>query len=70
MAATSERVCVGCGDTEEMSHLEVCALCNRFFCSDCAYRALGRRFCSDKCARGFFYGDADDDSDSGTDDDL
>jgi hypothetical protein len=68
MTATSERVCVGCGDTEEMAHLEVCTLCNRFFCPDCAFRALGRRFCSEQCARGFFYGDADDDPDSGIDD--
>ena len=70
MDTTSERVCVGCGDTEEMAHLERCQMCNRFFCPDCSYRALGRRFCSEQCSRGFFYGDVDDDSDSrGNDDD-
>ena len=68
MAETSERVCVGCGDTEELAHLERCPICNRWFCPDCSYRALGRRFCSDKCARGYFYGDDDDDPDSGLSD--
>jgi hypothetical protein len=68
MSATGERVCVGCGDTEEMARLERCQICNRSFCPDCSYRALGRRFCSEKCARGFFYGDEDDDPDSRTDD--
>jgi hypothetical protein len=59
-----ERVCVGCGDTEELAHLERCTMCTRYFCPDCGHRALGRRFCSEKCSRGFFYGDSDDDDDS------
>ena len=68
MTEAAERVCVGCGDTEEVALLERCAICTRYFCPDCVYRALGRRFCSDQCSRGYFYGDSDDDPDSGIDD--
>jgi hypothetical protein len=57
-----ERVCVGCGDTEEFARLERCSICQKSFCNDCAYRSAGRRFCSTVCARTFFYGDLDDDN--------
>jgi hypothetical protein len=55
-----DRKCIACGDNEEMAQLEKCPVCGRDFCTDCAYRALGRRFCNPQCARAFFYGDADD----------
>jgi len=42
------------------AQLEPCRLCNRYFCADCAFRAYGRRFCSDDCSKTFFYGDEDD----------
>jgi hypothetical protein len=58
-----ERRCIGCGDSEETARLEHCIACGRDFCPDCAYRAAGRRYCSPKCARDFFYGDSDDDED-------
>ncbi|HWW61650.1 MAG TPA: hypothetical protein VN181_09800 [Thermoanaerobaculia bacterium] len=65
MSSTQERVCVGCGETEDTAHLEACTLCNRFFCPDCAQRALGRRFCSVECSRAYYYqGDSDDDEDT------
>ena len=62
MAESSERVCVGCGDTEDQAHLEHCPICMRWYCADCAHRAgQGRRFCSADCARTYYFGDADDD---------
>ncbi len=64
-----ERKCVTCGDTEDLARLERCAVCLRDFCTDCAHRAVGRRFCSADCARAFFYGDQDDDEDYDPDDD-
>lgn len=65
MSSTAERICVGCGDTEEKARLERCGVCFRYFCSDCAHRAIGgRRFCSDACARAYyFHGEPDDDED-------
>jgi hypothetical protein len=68
MSSNPEKQCIGCGDTDEMARLERCGICMRFFCPDCSYRASGRRFCSDNCARTFFYGDIDDDDeDAGSD---
>jgi hypothetical protein len=60
-----ERVCVTCGDTEEMARLERCGVCARYFCPDHYHRALGgRRFCSAACARNYyFHGEPDDDED-------
>jgi hypothetical protein len=68
MAEQGERVCIGCGDSDEMARLERCSICLKTFCPDCAYRASGRRFCSTECAREFFYGDQDDDEDGDDDD--
>jgi len=60
-----ERVCVGCGDTEELARLETCTICRKPFCPDCAHRAFGRKFCSHECARAYWFaGEADDDEDS------
>lgn len=68
MRESGERVCVGCGDTEEVARLEPCPLCGRFFCGDCAQRGMsGRRFCSAECSRAYYTGESDDDEDSGTD---
>ena len=71
MAELHERICVGCGDTSETSHLETCSICRRFYCSDCAYRAgFGRRFCSAGCSRAhYFAGEPDDDYPDGVDND-
>ena len=45
-----------------MARLERCPICAKYFCSDCAVRGAGRRFCSPDCARNyFFHGDEDDD---------
>lgn len=55
-----DRECGGCKATMAQAQLEPCRLCNRYFCPDCAFRAYGRRFCSDDCSKTFFYGDEDD----------
>lgn len=66
MVEAYERVCVGCGKDEELVRLEVCGICARFFCADCAHRAgFGRRFCSSECGRAYYFtGEADDDEDT------
>ena len=63
---SADRVCVTCGDTEEMARLERCGICVRYFCPDHAHRAFGgRRFCSPECARGYYFqGEPDDDEDT------
>ncbi|HET7712095.1 MAG TPA: hypothetical protein VFL80_09225 [Thermoanaerobaculia bacterium] len=62
-----DRACVGCGDTEEMARLEHCVVCRRYFCPDCAHRAVGRRFCSAMCAKSYFYSEEiDEDEKPGT----
>jgi hypothetical protein len=59
-----ERVCIGCGDTDEQAVLEACSICRRFFCSDCAHRAgFGRRFCSPECSRAYYFSGEDSDDD-------
>jgi hypothetical protein len=66
MTQAAERVCVGCGSTEEAVRLEQCHICGRFFCSECAHRAgYGRRFCSPDCGRAYYFtGEPDDDDDA------
>jgi hypothetical protein len=61
ISSAGERQCVSCRDTEETARLEKCSVCFKFFCPDCAHRALGRRFCSAHCAHEYFYGETDDD---------
>ncbi|MEA2572275.1 MAG: hypothetical protein QOI24_4276 [Acidobacteriota bacterium] len=67
-AGEISRACTVCGETDETARLEHCPVCRKDFCPDCAYRGTGRRFCSDVCARTFFYGDIDDDEGTDTDD--
>lgn len=66
MSVPEERACVGCGMTEEHVRLELCSICRRSFCSDCAHRAgHGRRFCSPECGRAYYFtGEPDDDEDT------
>ncbi len=66
--STSERICVGCQAIEEDARLDRCGICSRWFCSDCAFRSTGRRFCSSECARAYFWGDEDDHEDLHIDD--
>ena len=70
MTEATEPVCVGCGDSEAKAHLQVCTMCARHFCHDCAYKAgFGRRFCSSECGRAYYFtGESDDDEDVSSDD--
>ena len=66
MSVPAERACVGCGEPEEHVRLEMCSICRRSFCPDCAHRAgHGRRFCSPECGRAYYFtGEPDDDEDT------
>jgi hypothetical protein len=66
MSESLERVCKGCGATDEAVRLETCVMCQGFFCSDCAHRAgFGRRYCSSECTRAYYFaGDFEDDDDA------
>ncbi len=56
-----ERHCAGCGETEAAAHFDRCVVCGKWFCPDCSYRAMGRRFCSQHCSVQFYSGETDDD---------
>lgn len=58
-----ENTCGNCGATSETMHLEKCPICFTYFCADCAYRATGRRLCSERCAMFMMAGDDDDETD-------
>jgi hypothetical protein len=57
MTDIQDRVCKGCGITEEKMRLEAC--------SDCAQRAgFGRKYCSTECTRAYYFaGEPEDDED-------
>ncbi len=67
MSSTYERVCRGCGASEENARLERCPICAKLFCPDCAYKAAGRRFCSGGCSRTYSYGDTEENDDEDID---
>ena len=63
MPLPDERRCIGCGDTEETARLERCIVCGQWYCTDCAFKTMGRRFCGQRCSVQFYYGEMDDDED-------
>ena len=71
MSESHDRVCKGCGVSDEQRLLEVCAMCRGYFCTDCAHRAgFGRKYCSSECTRAYYFsGEPDDDDDDGEYDD-
>ncbi len=63
--STEDKACRTCGNTEDLSPLELCGVCSKFFCPDCAHRAFGgRRFCSPDCAHAYFFHGEPDDEDN------
>jgi len=54
------RTCVHCGASEAEATLQKCPICFRLVCVACAYRAMGRYFCSRSCSDIFFFGDEDE----------
>jgi len=64
MSEIHDRICVGCGVAQEEAPLELCTICQRHFCPDCAHKGYGRKFCSPDCARAYYFtGETDDDQD-------
>ena len=62
MTEIHDRVCKTCGAGAEARILEACAICQHHFCSDCAHKGYGRKFCSADCARSYYFtGETDDD---------
>jgi hypothetical protein len=61
MLQNAERTCVRCARTDEKEILEKCVVCASYYCTECAHRGFGRRFCSESCAKTYFYGDEEDD---------
>jgi hypothetical protein len=55
-----ETVCSICGVSSDLMQLEKCPICFSYFCADCAYRATGRRLCSERCAMFMIMGDDDE----------
>lgn len=58
-----DRVCARCGADAESAPIERCRMCHSYFCADCAHKAMGNRFCSERCGVAYAYGDSDDDED-------
>jgi len=63
MSMMDPRACSACGETEETARLDRCIVCGKWYCPDCAYKTMGRRFCSQPCSVQFYYGEMDDDED-------
>ncbi len=55
-----ERKCMVCSLTITSVQLEICRVCFREYCGDCAFRGPWGRFCSPACNEDFFYGDDDE----------
>ena len=55
-----ERNCMVCSLTTVSVQLEICRVCFREFCGDCAFRGPWGRFCSAACNEDFYYGDEDE----------
>jgi hypothetical protein len=53
--------CVVCEKTLDDARLSKCPICFKYVCDEHAYNMSGREFCSDGCARYFFFGDEDED---------
>lgn len=66
MSENELRICVACGAGDDAGRLELCTICRRHFCPDCAHKAgFGRKFCSPECARAYYFtGEPDDDEDA------
>jgi hypothetical protein len=48
--------CSKCGEAPKALRLLKCVICFKLVCEKCAIRRYAKRFCSEDCARVFFYG--------------
>jgi len=55
--------CQVCGETFAYS-LNRCPACHRTFCESCSVRRGGCAFCGVGCAHAFFFGDADEETET------
>jgi hypothetical protein len=58
-----ERECYKCGEPFAGTQLDICRICLREFCGECAYRGPWGRFCSENCNESYFYGEGEGDDD-------
>jgi len=56
-----DRVCTVCKETSTGVHLDICRMCFRDVCTDCAYKGPWGRFCSRVCNESFLYGSDEED---------
>lgn len=55
-----ERVCSLCERPDAVVTLKKCPICFKMVCVDCAYRDMGRYFCSRNCSILFFWGEEEE----------
>ena len=53
--------CARCQVTDQEQRLEICTICKKLFCHDCAYAFAGKNFCGKGCGSYFFFGEGDED---------
>jgi hypothetical protein len=58
-----DRECYKCGESNLAAQLELCRVCRREFCGDCAVKGHWGRFCSETCHEAYFYGDGENEDD-------
>ena len=52
--------CIECQRDEMETTLNKCPSCFKLICVDCGTQAMGRVFCTKRCAEEFFWGDDDE----------
>ncbi|HKC13346.1 MAG TPA: hypothetical protein VKI41_15050 [Vicinamibacteria bacterium] len=52
--------CPECQKDEQEILLNKCPICFKWICENCGHRAMGRVFCTKRCADQFFFGDDED----------
>lgn len=55
-----ERKCEKCNVEEGVKDLKKCPICFKLVCEECSYFFGGRWFCSESCARLFFFYDEEE----------
>ncbi|MBI4161572.1 MAG: hypothetical protein HY509_03905 [Acidobacteria bacterium] len=52
--------CAHCAAKPPKAELQKCSICFKWFCQECAYKRIGRDFCSRTCAEFFFFEDEEE----------
>ncbi|MCD6451970.1 MAG: hypothetical protein J7L64_06385 [Acidobacteria bacterium] len=56
--------CDVCGTDYPGEQLNMCPICHKHFCSECAVRRGGLEFCSTSCSEFFFFGEEEEEETS------